>query len=297
MKTKDFWFILTSLSVIILGILLILYLIFLWPDPKKKAKTTEELRVKFNEMAMEDENKKNTSINTTDDISDDIIVIKESGPIFNVKSGITYILDKGNLQLYADIIPINENKIYVNGEAYHLENKIYDMYIKEYLYKQENGVYANTSNNIEVVLQDSSAIFYDHREDTFPFNGTLTVMGELEEPDIQLAEESEDTENEEENIEEGVTVPDKELLSFLIPEHERKEISLDAMFISNTDCNGMEFITKNGFKFYVFGGQGTFDRKQLVHLDLIYRGQNPRYNGLDFGGSNEYCFNLKSMNA
>ena len=74
-------------------------------------------------------------------------------------------------------------------------------------------------------------------------------------------------------------------------------VRIQGKFIEDITNNGMHFQTLGGEDFYVFGGHYPYDPvvDNTVMLTLIYRGRNPRYNGHDFGGIPEYCFNQSKI--
>ena len=247
-------------------------------------------------------------------VDDNFIILPET----------TYILQKDSgLRMYVDLVFDNKDRIFVNADAYHNDNHMTDMMFKEFFYKDEGfSHYINLDNTIRLQILDKSSIaITDNRDVSIKFQGTFKRI-ELPENDIieeynteEYIEEEQETIIEEPIIDTDFYVSSsidesigtvirsrQDFYNFVDNEsNEKQKIIISGVFKEATGFSGSRFTSLDGaIVFYVFGvgDCSTYTPDMKVTMSLIYRGRNPRYNGLDFstvGGNSEYCFNLDNL--
>ena len=159
---KRFLVVLFSTLVILLLILLVVLLL----TPTKKTSKSSYKDVESVETITEEDN---TTYEWTAPSDDDL---------FPVAEGITWKCDKGNLKLFVDLVVIDPNRIYVYGEAHHVDYWLDDMRInKEIFHKIEENKYMNPSNDIEMYYDGNTLYFDDYRQGkTMPFKGIFELV-------------------------------------------------------------------------------------------------------------------------
>lgn len=232
----------------------------------------------------------------------------ESEVRFQITPGVTYVKDNGTLELYADLVHTVDGKLYVYAAAFHAGKLAPSMTIQELFTPNGNSTYKNESNTINLTFSSDmlTCTFTDKRSNVLlQFSGDLHATTP---PAINLSSDniqSEIEKGESEELPAGFVLPvdgeysiissDEEFRNFTSnSSSERVKVRMLGTFVRNIDSNGMEFHTPAGTTFYVFGGQYSGDSKTL-QLDMIYRGQNPRFNGHDFNGTSEHCFVLDKL--
>jgi hypothetical protein len=237
---------------------------------------------------------------------------KKEKPLYNITPGYTYYTDKGNIKLYADIIPMDNGNIFVIGEEFYNDSysdtHMEDASIKEELHCQENNIYMNSDNNLIVTLSDNYAVFTDNRPVSLPFNGKLDKIDiPVETSDISEDETNAEVdtnkvtdikvdEYSENSTAQGIYVG-KDFEKFLDPNYEKKDLSITAKYIETDSNNGVKYQDiYSGKYFYVFGGGYNYDSSvcNTVTITGTYRGIEKRFNGLEM--DDKYpCFVIKSM--
>jgi hypothetical protein len=113
-------------------------------------------------------------------ISTETSKTKMEKPLYVITPGYTYYVDKGQIKLYADVIPMSANKLFIIGELFHEEKSLDDSYIKESFSKQEDGTYTNYNNDIIVTYGDNTVTIEDKRRVPLQFDGSLELVEEAE---------------------------------------------------------------------------------------------------------------------
>ena len=210
----------------------------------------------------------------------------EQNYVFPEVPGITYSNNNENLLRYLYMIH-NDSGIYVFGQAVHLGKIQPSMEINYQLKPTEENMYQNTDGSVILSKHqtDDSYELIDRR------NGPIMSMsGTYKLCKKAVAEETKTSVN-------NITVYDAPELNVDTEPYvgtwvEQVEYPMHVQFIKNIDNNGMEFVTDENKVIYVFGGQFQDASGTWMDLDVIYRGNNPKYNGHDFGGQSYHCFNL-----
>lgn len=300
------------ITVIIFGIIFICFLLFGESNKEIVKDDIVEPKIVFaNE----------TESNNNDNISDGFIILPET----------SYICQKDNgLRMYVDLVMDESHRLYAYGDAYHVDNHMKDMMFKEFFYPDnDNSVetYYNLDKSIIIHLSSdhTTATIEDYRQEiTLSFEGlfkrvqnpdnfnTEEPIAEMEINDEAINSISENNINEDSEfyIDTGSADPDSVIINssedfyeFVSDtNNERKKISISGIFKEvYPNYSGSKFVSLDGsITFYVFGvgSNPDYTSDMKATMNLIYRGQNPRYNGLDFssiGARSEYCFNLDSM--
>ena len=245
--------------------------------------------------------------------------------------GYSYFTDKGAMKLYLDVVPTNTDTLYLYGVEYHNEMDedvlMPDATIKEIFYKTGDDTYINKDSSITVhyKYEDNSVSIEDKRDHvSLLFTGRLSKMPEnIEEekpqPNIIVAEEENEEieEEKEENtpreelkidgysdeseVDNSIRVitSGSELNTWMNPDNEQQDIQVTGIFQqAYIEWNGTRYKTLDGsIEFYTFGELFRFDPTEtnVATITMTYRGSNPKFNGMDFGGTSEQCFVVKSM--
>lgn len=223
------------------------------------------------------------------------IVINED--VFPIGEGITYVCDKGNLRLFADVVKIGQSSLYLYGEAYHIDHFMDDMRINKIILNKLDNSYVNKDNTIKVTVDsDSTITIVDDRDhESMPFTGVFTLKKKSNIPTTSndTVEEALDIINQEIIVDEdSEEYNDDDFISFVSDVgNERKEIVLPGIYKSAyPEYRGMKYETPSGQVYYVFG-RSSSPKDGIDNMRLIYRGYNKKYNGMEFDDY-QYCFNF-----
>ena len=194
--------------------------------------------------------------------------------LFPEAEDITWICDKGNLKLFIDVVPMSEDRIYVYGEAYHVESWIPDMRInKLILYKVGENYYNDANGDIRVRYDDNSLYIEDNRSGpSMPFQGTFVLAKKSNNSN------TENLENVTDNIEKDIAT--KEFEDFILDDNNiDRSISVTAKYIeSYVDYNIAVFKTLDDeTTLYVYGCKCNANVNDTVDLNLIFKGYNTEY--------------------
>lgn len=203
--------------------------------------------------------------------------------VFTEIPGITYECNNDNLKKIIYLVKESPRAYYVYSQATHLDEIQDTMTINEYFIVGDESIIENESKTVTIDISDTNQIrVIDHRTGVImPMSGVYKLSRARKALNETVEIEALDAE--------PLTESSNEIPNTFV---EYETYQLHARFIKNIDSNGMEFITANDQVVYVFGGQFKCLSGTWMDLELIYRGHNPRYNGHDFGGVSEHCFNL-----
>ena len=245
-------------------------------------------------------------------IVQDETTTKESKQLYVITPGYTYYVDKGAMKLYADIIPMSTEKIFIIGKEFHNDNEMDDAFIKEAFVKQEDGTYANADNTMIVNYYDTTATFKDKRPVALQFSGTLNLVLEDENVEDNVSEEYVNnivTEIQEEVSVEGVVVDEYStestpsnfvsvnLYNYLTPDYEKSEMVITAKYIESATNSGTKYQDiYTGTYFYAFGSEFPYESStcNTVTITGIYRGNEQHFNGLEMDGKYP-CFVISNI--
>lgn len=253
----------------------------------------------------------NKTPKVTVESKDTVKTKKVEKPLYITVPGYTYYTDKGKIKLYADVIPMSPNKLFVIGQLFHEEKPLDDAYIKESFSKQEDGTYANANKDITIIYGDTSISIEDQRGVSLQFDGTLKLVEEIKNKSEDIsgdyveeiveeikAENNLDIKVDEYSIE---TTPENfvstKFNDYLMPENEQKDYTITAKYIESTTNSGVKYQELySGTYFYTFGNGFPYDKNSCdtVTITATYRGNESRFNGLSM--DNKYpCFVIKSI--
>lgn len=193
--------------------------------------------------------------------------------LFPEAEDITWICDKGNLKLFIDVVPMSEDRIYVYGEAFHLNSLISDMRInKLILYKVDENYYNDANGDIRIRYDDNNLYIEDNRSGpSMPFQGTFKLAKKSSNSNT---ENLEDVTNDLEN-----DIATKEFEDFILDDNNiGKSISISAKFVENNRGYLSIFKTLDEeTTFYVYGCNCNANVGDVVDLDLIFEGYDTEY--------------------
>lgn len=248
--------------------------------------------------------------------------------LYDVTCGYTFYEDKGNMKLYADIVPTTmSGSLMVTATEFHMGKEMPNGKIKEQFNMREDGLYVNSSGTVTINYTGLSATFEDNRKGVeLPFDGTLQLLlseantnynfdalnsvslnmsnnteeastessvGETkingEEPVVEKVDPTEETKTE-------TSLPSNDFTALCVPENERKEFTITAKFVESCSNSGTKYVEANtGTVFYAFGQSYPYDEStDTVTLTAIYRGNEEHFNGLQMGGRYP-CFVINSI--
>jgi hypothetical protein len=249
--------------------------------------------------------------------------------LYDVTCGYTFYEDKGNMKLYADIVPTTmSGSLMVTATEFHMGKEMPNGKIKEQFNMREDGLYVNSSGTVTINYTGLSATFEDNRKGVeLPFNGTLQLLlseantnynfdalnsvslnnmnnstetastessvGETkingEEPVVEKVDPTEETKTE-------TSLPSNDFTALCVPSNERKEFTITAKFVESCSNSGTKYVEANtGTVFYAFGQSYPYDGStDTVTITAIYRGNEEHFNGLQMGGRYP-CFVINSI--
>ena len=261
-----------------------------------------------------------TSYNT----EDGIVTIEDE--LFDITCGYTFYLSKGNLQLFADIVPTLDGSLMITGREIHMDKELSRGLIKERFSLQTDGTFTNEAGTIIVKYTGYSATFTDNRTDIeLPFEGELKLLlsevgyetnistsdDSISLGTVNIATRIDDlSENSIDSLIDGVIVDEysesgstSEIVvknnfeDLLVSSNERKVFTITAKFIENASNSGTKYKEINTeLEFYAFGAKFPYDSSvcNTVTLQAVYRGNEKHFNGLQMDG--EYpCFVINSI--
>ena len=204
--------------------------------------------------------------------------------LFPEAEDITWICDKGNLKLFIDVVPMSEDRIYVYGEAYHVESWIPDMRInKLILYKVDENYYNDANGDIRVRYDDNSLYIEDNRSGpSMPFQGTF-----------KLAKKSSNSNTE--NLEDVTNDLEKDIATkkfedFILDDNNiDRSISVSAEYVGIYNDYISVFRTLDDYPtaFYVYGCKCNANKGETVNLDLVFKGYDTKYKECEIKDSDE----------